>query len=108
MSDSHNGGGGGGHVNNKTCVMCGQKNSHQILKLLDVPTRSIMQHTLCSKHVIPHHIGKTIWDVDGIYKYFFRCAKEKEMMIMNGEATTTGGKRGRAVGFKVKHKLFKK
>jgi hypothetical protein len=30
------------------------------------------------------------------------------MMIMNGEATTTGGKRGRAVGFKVKHKLFKK
>jgi hypothetical protein len=114
-SQNNNNNGGGGEAAktsqaNKTCVMCGQKNSHQILKLLDVPTRSIMQHALCSKHVIPHHIAKTIWDVDGIYKYFFRCSKEKEMMIINGEATTTttGGKRGRAVGFKVKHKLFKK
>jgi len=89
----------------KTCIMCGQKNAQQTLKLLDIPTRSVLQHTLCSKHIIPQHIAKTIWDVEGIYKYFLQFSKEKEKL--HGEATTTA-KRGRVAGFKFKHKIIKK
>jgi hypothetical protein len=54
----------------KICIICRQKNIQQSLPLLDIKHRAIVQHPLCSKHVIPHHICKTLWDLEGIHKFF--------------------------------------
>jgi hypothetical protein len=54
----------------RLCIICKQKNIQQSLPLLDVKNRIIVQHMLCAKHIMPHHVAKTIWDLEGIHKYF--------------------------------------
>lgn len=52
------------------CEMCGQRSIHQTLSLLHVGKRSIVQMCLCSKHLIPQHICKSILHHDHLYEYF--------------------------------------
>ena len=57
-------------TNWKICIICRQKNIQQSLPLLDIKHRAIIQYPLCAKHVIPHHVCKTLWDLEGIHKFF--------------------------------------
>jgi hypothetical protein len=62
-------GGSNGKISNP-CVICRQKNTQQSLQLLDLKKRAVVQHSLCAKHLVPNHIAKTIFDIDGLHKYF--------------------------------------
>jgi len=52
------------------CVLCAQKNVHQHLSLLHVQHRCMVNSYLCSKHMIPQHISKSILHHDHLFAYF--------------------------------------
>jgi hypothetical protein len=56
--------------NSNPCVICRQKNTQQSLHLLDLKKRAVIQHCLCVKHLVPNHIVKTVFDLDGLHRYF--------------------------------------
>ena len=61
---------GGKNSSSSPCVICRQKNTQQSLQLLDLKKRAVIQHCLCVKHLVPHHIVKTVFDIDGLHRYF--------------------------------------
>jgi hypothetical protein len=52
------------------CCMCRQRNTVQTLQLLDVPTRSVLPYSVCSRHRVPAHIVKTLWDKTSLDLFF--------------------------------------
>jgi hypothetical protein len=87
----------------KICIICKQKNIQQSLPLLDIHHRAIVQHPLCAKHVIPHHVCKSLWDLDGIYKFFNqRNSSSLSSCDNDGNSGVTSG------GVNVKTKFKKK
>jgi hypothetical protein len=83
----------------KICIICKQKNIQQSLPLLDIHHRAIIQHPLCAKHVIPHHVCKSLWDLDGIYRFF------NQRNSLSLSSCDNGGNSG---GVNVKTKFKKK
>ena len=54
-----------------SCLVCAQRNAiQQTVQLLDVVTRSMRTYALCSKHVVPQHIMRQLYDKDMILRFF--------------------------------------
>jgi hypothetical protein len=59
-----------GHASSSSCCMCRQRNTVQTFNLLDVPTRSVLPYSVCSRHRVPAHILKTIKDRKALELFF--------------------------------------
>ena len=53
------------------CLICRQRHSiQQHVRLLDVPSRTMITYPLCSKHVVPQHILHHVMDVHTLLRFF--------------------------------------
>jgi hypothetical protein len=62
------------------CEMCSQKNVHQNISLLNVRKRCMTNLYLCSKHVLPQHISKSILHHDHLFEYFALNSSHKRQV----------------------------
>jgi len=75
------------------CLVCRQRAAiQQTVSLLDPLQRAMRSYPLCSKHVVPQHILRRIYDKDGLLR-FFLLAGAAAAATTTTPRSSSGGRR---------------
>lgn len=67
--------------NKSICEICGLKNIYQTFHLLDVDSRSMVNCSLCSKHVIPQYLSTSILNKTDVISFFKNCISSHQTKL---------------------------